>query len=119
MHRVTLVSSSSLPTPEKKVLQPPQVVGAGAGVNPTFIVSCGAPSSARIGFVLGNNAHLGGVTWGMDIGLLHRLPRTCAGDPGFCLTGAGSINGTLTATTCSAHSPFDGLQELLPLSPCL
>jgi len=35
----------------------------GAGINKTIIVACGAPSSGRRGFVLGNHSYLGHYTW--------------------------------------------------------
>ncbi len=38
-----------------------QVIGA--GINKTIIISCGAPSSGRRGFILGNNSYLGHYTW--------------------------------------------------------
>eukprot|EP01047_Picozoa_sp_COSAG01_P065956 COSAG01_NODE_9010_length_2583_cov_3.615539_1_plen_584_part_00 len=38
-----------------------QVIGA--GINKTIIVACGAPSSGRRGFILGNHSYLGHYTW--------------------------------------------------------
>jgi len=35
----------------------------GAGVNQTIVVACGAPSSGRRGFILGNHSYLGHFTW--------------------------------------------------------
>ena len=35
----------------------------GAGINKTIVISCGAPSSGRRGFILGNDTYLGHYTW--------------------------------------------------------
>ena len=46
---------------------PDGAVVVGAGINRTFVISCGAPSNgrnpARRGFILGNHSYLGGFTW--------------------------------------------------------
>ena len=56
----TYYQNASIQLPEGAVV-------VGAGINKTFVISCGAPSNgrnpARRGFILGNHSYLGGFTW--------------------------------------------------------
>ena len=45
------------------IVLPEGVQLIGAGINKTIVIACGAPSSGRRGFILGNNTYLGHYTW--------------------------------------------------------
>ena len=48
---------------DRAVLLPAGARVFGAGINRTFVVNCGAPSSEMRGFILGNDTYVGNFTW--------------------------------------------------------
>ena len=80
----------------------------GAGINRTTIIACGAPSSGRRGFILGNHSYLGHYTWqGLQAqrgdfdaavgtpGCLHSSPS--------CIPPGGDCTGVMNATVEHIH----------------
>ena len=99
----------------------------GAGVNKTFVVACGAPSSGRRGFILGNHSYLGHFTWQ---GLQARRGNfdAAVGTPGClstkdcsasaeCIPPGGDCAGVMNATAEHIHvRPHADGQAWWPLS---
>lgn len=96
---------------DRSILLPEGVNLVGAGINKTFIVSCGLPSSGRRGFILNNNTHLGHFTWqglqasrgGFDaaVGTPGCLDATCQGG---CIPPEGDCAGVINATAEHIHN---------------
>ncbi len=96
---------------DRPVLLPAGARVVGAGINKTFVVACGAPSSGRRGFILNNNTYLGHLTWqglqgsrgGFDaaVGTPGCLSTSCQGG---CIPADGDCAGIANATVEHIHN---------------
>lgn len=108
------------------VVLPPGASIIGAGINKTFVVACGAPSSGRRGFILGNDTYIGHLTWqGLQasrgnfdaaVGTPGCFdPEDC--DSGGCIPETGDCTGVQNATAEHIHVlPFMNGTDMWPLS---
>eukprot|EP00322_Chrysochromulina_rotalis_P010657 CAMPEP_0115840310 /NCGR_PEP_ID=MMETSP0287-20121206/6703_1 /TAXON_ID=412157 /ORGANISM="Chrysochromulina rotalis, Strain UIO044" /LENGTH=460 /DNA_ID=CAMNT_0003293913 /DNA_START=42 /DNA_END=1424 /DNA_ORIENTATION=+ len=95
---------------DREILLPVGVNLVGRGINHTFIVSCGSPSSGRRGLLLNNHTHLGYFTWqGLQasrgnfdaaIGTPGCLQADCQGG---CIPADGNCAGVQNATAEYIH----------------
>lgn len=117
------------------IVLPEGVQLIGAGINKTVIVACGAPSSGRRGFILGNHSYLGHYTWqglqahrgnfdaafGTPGCLQHDEPgpMSCYGTNGTpaCIPPDGDCAGVMNATVEHVHvRPYSNGTDRWPLS---
>ena len=107
------------------IVLPPGASIIGAGINKTYVVSCGAPSSGRRGFVLGNNSYLGHLTWqGLQasrgnfdaaVGTPGCFAEDCGS--GGCIPENGDCAGVQNATVEHIHVlPYMAGADMWPLS---
>ena len=95
----------------RSILLPEGARLSGSGVNKTYIIACGAPSSGRRGFILNNNSYLGHFTWqglqatrgGFDsaVGTPGCLSTSCQGG---CIPIDGDCAGVANATAEHIHN---------------
>ena len=98
---------------DRSIAMPEGVRLVGRGINHTIIVACGAPSSGRRGFILGNHSYLGRFTWqglqasrgGFDAAIqTPGCASTGACDASQCIpAGAGYCAGVENATAEHIH----------------
>jgi hypothetical protein len=96
---------------DKSILLPEGTKLVGKGINKTYIISCGAPSSGRRGFILNNNSYVGHFTWqglqatrgGFDaaVGTPGCLSSSCQGG---CIPIDGDCTGITNATAEHIHN---------------
>ena len=109
---------------DRSILLPEGSKLIGQGINKTYIVSCGAPSSGRRGFILNNNTHLGHFTWqGLQasrgnfdaaVGTPGCLSTSCQGG---CIPKDGNCAGIENAVVEHIHnSVFTHGEDMWPLS---
>ena len=89
----------------------------GAGINKTFIINCGPPSTVMRGFVLGNDSYVGRFTWqghSPSRGPFSGAVQTpgCAGtgpcDPTQCIPHGGDCAGAANVVIEHIHiRPYD------------
>jgi hypothetical protein len=95
------------------VVLPPGASVVGAGINQTFVVACGVPSSGRRGFILGNDSYVGHLTWqGLQasrgdfdaaVGTPGCLDPEDCGPAARCIPEAGDCAGVQNATVEHIH----------------
>ena len=97
----------------------------GAGINKTIIIACGAPSSGRRGFILGNNSYLGHYTWqglqakrgNFDAAIGTPGCLSAGGCDGGCIPPDGDCVGVQNATAEHIHvRPYASGDAWWPLS---
>lgn len=109
---------------DRSILLPEGSKLIGQGINKTYIISCGAPSSGRRGFILNNNTYLGHFTWqGLQasrgnfdavVGTPGCLSTSCQGG---CIPEDGNCAGIANAVVEHIHnSVFARGDDMWPLS---
>ena len=113
---------------DRQIQLPEGAALVGMGVNQTYIVSCGPPSSGRRGLLLGNNSYMGHFTWqGLQatrgdfdsaIGTPGCLPPNGASEcSGGCIPAGGDCRGVENATAEHIHvSVYEDGRTMWPLS---
>ena len=110
---------------DRVVVLPSGANVVGAGINRTFVVNCGPPSSEMRGFILGNDTYIGHFTWqghspsrGSFSGAVQTpgCADTMACDPTRCIPTGGDCAGAANVTVEHIHvKPYANGSDWWPL----